>query len=531
MLVLSCHKLNYIHCVSARRLNRPSFVTLPPIFAEPLADNYAGALASAQFDNYRALLGLGSELQLALGGPSDLLNLPQSFGTLFLGETFSCHINLHNESQFECKNVVLKVAIQGRNEYVPLQPHGISAGQLPSAADMGSGGGGGGGVGCTLGPNENLNVIFQHEMKDLGANTLVCSVSYTVQTQSPLPSLPLAFPARPPPSSELIGPYSCFILASFSPSGWTHNFSFDVTKSDSQAERDGGLRRFTGKVLLTGHKFGLYLVYYIHFLVNDFPFPSLILPTSKTSDVYVEAQIENLMPYAIMMERISWEVGPHIKVTDMNTLTDWTRCVIRFLFRFRSKPNHVRGSNIQNVFMAPRDVWRLLYRTQPPIQGVPGDLKLGNLDITWRSAMGERGHLQTFPCPFNGINWHTLDIDVNTCLICVSTCVRPFLLLFCNSNRSLDLLLCRPDSSASEIDEEPPLADQSAPAFIWTGVTHRRLESLEPNAAVKLVLEFVPIMIGLQVRPVCPTDISPVPLLFITPLSPTSSPTSYCLPH
>ncbi len=30
---------------------------------------------------------------------------------LFLGETFSCHINLHNESQVECKNVVLKVSV------------------------------------------------------------------------------------------------------------------------------------------------------------------------------------------------------------------------------------------------------------------------------------------------------------------------------------------------------------------------------------------------------------------------------------
>lgn len=29
---------------------------------------------------------------------------------LFLGETFICHINLHNESGVECKNVVLKVS-------------------------------------------------------------------------------------------------------------------------------------------------------------------------------------------------------------------------------------------------------------------------------------------------------------------------------------------------------------------------------------------------------------------------------------
>lgn len=45
------------------------------------------------------------------------------------------------------------------------------------------------------------------------------------------------------------------------------------------------------------------------------------------SDIYVGAQIENLMPYPLIVERLAWEPGPLIKVTDLNSLVDWTRCV------------------------------------------------------------------------------------------------------------------------------------------------------------------------------------------------------------
>lgn len=51
--------------------------------------------------------------------------------------------------------------------------------------------------------------------------------------------------------------------------------------------------------------------------------------------------------------------------------------------------------------MAPRDVWRLLYRTQPlnpsksSSKSSNEDEVLGHMDIAWRSAMGETGRLLT----------------------------------------------------------------------------------------------------------------------------------------
>ena len=64
----------------------------------------------------------------------------------------------------------------------------------------------------------------------------------------------------------------------------------------------------------------------------------------------------------------------------------------------------------------------------------------------------------------------------------------------------MELLLSRPEASASALaSKELEVTSSAFPAFIWSGVTHRRLESLEPGAAIRLILEFVPITIGLQV--------------------------------
>ncbi|VDP91190.1 unnamed protein product [Echinostoma caproni] len=50
-------------------------------------------------------------VRVKAGGPGELLSLPQSFGSTYLGETFSAHMNLHNESDQICYNVELKVSI------------------------------------------------------------------------------------------------------------------------------------------------------------------------------------------------------------------------------------------------------------------------------------------------------------------------------------------------------------------------------------------------------------------------------------
>ncbi|VDM26442.1 unnamed protein product, partial [Hydatigera taeniaeformis] len=89
------------------------------------------------------------------------------------------------------------VAVQGSKEYTPLPIRGVSAGQLPSVAE-GGGVGGWPTEGCRLRPQENFNAVVQHDLKELGENTLICAVSYTACV--PSSSIPASVSTTQPPS-------------------------------------------------------------------------------------------------------------------------------------------------------------------------------------------------------------------------------------------------------------------------------------------------------------------------------------------
>ncbi len=109
------------------------------------------------------------------------------------------------------------MAIQGKNEYTPLSTRGIRTGQLP---ETGHGGGASASVatGCNLKQGESLNVVVQHEMKELGENTLSCSATYVVTTTQPVvqpqptitavPGAPSQIPAAPIPRPPVAGEIS-----------------------------------------------------------------------------------------------------------------------------------------------------------------------------------------------------------------------------------------------------------------------------------------------------------------------------------
>ncbi|VDM34071.1 unnamed protein product [Hydatigera taeniaeformis] len=235
------------------------------------------------------------------------------------------------------------------------------------------------------------------------------------------------------------------------------------------------------------------------------------------------------MPQPLMVERLAWEPGPLIKATDLNSLVDWTRSR--------------RKGRLTPTLMAPKEVWRLLYLTQPlntSAASAAGEVKLGHLDIAWRTTMGETGHLLTFPCMSNIP--HYSDVSMNVVKLPAQVVVedpfqmvceitnRSFALIFSTistttyfcrplslfSSRVLELMLSRPETSATtataggyETTSDTTTTTGAAtaavavtaaafPAFIWTGVTYQRLPSLAPATSTQLTLEFVPVMTGLQ---------------------------------
>ncbi|VDK23884.1 unnamed protein product [Taenia asiatica] len=89
-----------------------------------------------------------------------------------------------------------EVAVQGSGEYTPLPIRGVSAGQLPSVAE-GGGVGGWPTEGCRLRPQENFNAVVQHDLKELGENTLICVVSYVARVPSSSFTVPVSAPQQP----------------------------------------------------------------------------------------------------------------------------------------------------------------------------------------------------------------------------------------------------------------------------------------------------------------------------------------------
>ncbi|XP_063364243.1 trafficking protein particle complex subunit 13 [Cydia amplana] len=87
------------------------------------------------------------------------LLLPQSFGNIYLGETFSCYVCVHNETNQPVQSVSIKADLQTNSQRIPLT---TQQSQTPSMLDV----------------DDTLSDVIHHEVKDLGTHILVCEVTY-----------------------------------------------------------------------------------------------------------------------------------------------------------------------------------------------------------------------------------------------------------------------------------------------------------------------------------------------------------------
>ncbi|CAB4065145.1 TRAPPC13 [Lepeophtheirus salmonis] len=93
-----------------------------------------------------------------------LLVLPQSFGMLYLGETFSCYISLHNDSTEGCMSISLKCDLQTTVHRITLYPPNNSKDSV---------------IQNQLLPGDSIDHVLNYEVKDLGTHILVCEVFYS----------------------------------------------------------------------------------------------------------------------------------------------------------------------------------------------------------------------------------------------------------------------------------------------------------------------------------------------------------------
>nr|CDS25113.1 DUF974 domain containing protein [Echinococcus granulosus] len=68
--------------------------------------------------------------------------------------------------------------------------------------------------GCRLRPQENFNVVVQHDLKELGENTLICVVSYVARVPSSSIAVSSSLP-QPPSLTGLQQPTTATVGASY----------------------------------------------------------------------------------------------------------------------------------------------------------------------------------------------------------------------------------------------------------------------------------------------------------------------------
>lgn len=156
------------HMVSLKvmRLYRPSLTEMPPPFLEPT--DHAQPVLNALVQREYGVTQLSSSSSSSLAGGAntsarfalgETLRLQSHFGTTYLGEVFAAILCINNESTSTLRDVIVKAELRTASQRVPM--HDTT--DKPRAE---------------LAPNESLDVVVQHEIKELGLHTLMCAVHY-----------------------------------------------------------------------------------------------------------------------------------------------------------------------------------------------------------------------------------------------------------------------------------------------------------------------------------------------------------------
>ncbi|CAF3135285.1 unnamed protein product [Rotaria socialis] len=142
--------------VRVMRLSKPTLYQNIPVYAEEESSSSAAAFLAGQSHD----IAIGNDHSVL----SHLLVLPYSFGNVFLGEIFSAIVSLHNQSDQVLRDVILKTDIQTATQRIVLNSNDQNDSNK-----------------MELVPDQSICRVLQHEVKELGNHSLVCTVTCTDQ--------------------------------------------------------------------------------------------------------------------------------------------------------------------------------------------------------------------------------------------------------------------------------------------------------------------------------------------------------------
>ncbi|GAB0091756.1 Probable trafficking protein particle complex subunit 13 homolog [Sergentomyia squamirostris] len=151
---------DHLLALKVMRLTRPTLV-MPRIVTAEAKDLPQNTLNKLLQDDVTTARGMET---IAAGS---FMLLPQSFGNIYLGESFSSYICVHNCTKHPVHNVTVKADLQSTTARINLPMH--AGRELP----------------VTLNPEETLDDVIHHEVVEIGTHILVCEVQYTTPAGLP----------------------------------------------------------------------------------------------------------------------------------------------------------------------------------------------------------------------------------------------------------------------------------------------------------------------------------------------------------
>ncbi|XP_063068868.1 trafficking protein particle complex subunit 13 isoform X1 [Engraulis encrasicolus] len=145
-------KQEHLLALKVMRLTKPTLFTNMPVTCEDR--DLPGDSLSQLMRNDPSIIK-GAEM-IMLG---EMLTLPQNFGNIFLGETFSSYISVHNDSTQVVKDILVKADLQTSSQRLNLSASSAAVSELQ--------------------PDCCIDDVIHHEVKEIGTHILVCAVSYT----------------------------------------------------------------------------------------------------------------------------------------------------------------------------------------------------------------------------------------------------------------------------------------------------------------------------------------------------------------
>ncbi|KAK4056057.1 hypothetical protein OIO90_002788 [Microbotryomycetes sp. JL221] len=269
----------------------------------------------------------------SLGHITGALMLPSTFGTIYLGETFSALLSLSNDLARPPEPTATATALTMKVEMNTGTPAQQPAGpQAPAQAQQPQLGGLKHHLATVQAPNdalrpgESVEALVSHEIKELGMHALVCTVTYAAQIVDE--------------SSQLR-----MVNRSF-----RKVYKFQVSNPLS--------------VRTKAHSPNINVA-------------NAVLRAGERDKIFLEVQVQNQCETAMIFERMRFDSVPGMTVRDVNeSIFEQTSSLL--------SPGAVR--QLVFVLTSGPDV-----HTPPP----GSSQELGRLELVWRTPHGELGRLQT----------------------------------------------------------------------------------------------------------------------------------------